>query len=339
MTEAPALPDKVVYYPLTGDTSDETTGRLFIYGNKGAKNVVLLCAGYPDDQGAFADFARKLAKDADCLCGVACLIGFDDYPERPYTSFRDQGYTFDEMATSLRAAAKALKVLYSTNPKAQFITIFHDWGSGIGALYTNRALQEGDALVSPEKIVYFDVLPTSLNSKDTNVVQPAKKTLYGKVLEVTYRIVFASAFLIQRFISKYLAAFVFIVSFMILPLIGLVPKSPLDDEIFKKSQKSIFRVIYMAYPYYYMFRGMFGDQSVLGEEFSLPLLDEVPVLYLYGKEKGIQFHDDNIVKYLQEEGKKEGGKSNAIGVPNAAHWLYLQQPDVCFKAVNEFINA
>jgi len=337
-TEAPPTPDKVVYYPITGDSSDETSGRLFIYGNKDAKNVVLLCAGFPDDQGAFSSFAQRLSKEADCLCGVACLLGFDDYPQRPYTSYRDEGYSFEEMTTSLRAASKALKVNYSTNPGAQFITIFHDWGSAVGSWYTNRALEEKDALVSPDKIVYFDVLPVKLHPKDTNIVEPAKKTLYGMALELTYRIVFAKAFLIQRFLSKYLAAVYFVIMFTILPLVGLVPKSPLDQKVMQNSGKSLFRIMYMAYPYYYMFRAMFGlEENVFANDFTLPLLDETPVLYLYGKEKSLQFHDENIVKYLAEQGKKKDSKCNVVGVANAAHWLYLQQPDVCLQAVKEFV--
>lgn len=334
-----AEPDKVIYYPITGDKDDETTGRLFIYGDKNASNVVLLCAGFPDDQGAFSAFAAKLAQDSDCLCGVACLVGYDDYPKRPYTSNRPEGYSFNEMTTSLQAAAKALKVLYSTNPNAQFITIFHDWGSAIGAIYTNRVLDGGDALVSPDKIVYFDVLPIKLHPKSKDTIEPAKKTFHQLIMELSYRIVLASAFLIQRFISKYLAAFFFLFWFMVLRILGIAPSSPLDDKVMQEGeQKSIFRIIYMAYPYYYMFRDMFGlDAADAIGEFYLPL--ETPVLYLYGEAKKLQFHDENVVNYLKEEGTKKDSKSNAIGVPDAAHWLYLQQPDVCLKAVKDFIVA
>jgi pimeloyl-ACP methyl ester carboxylesterase len=327
-----------VYYPISGDGNNENNGRLFIYGDKDAKNVVLFCAGYPDDQGSFSTFAQRLSKEADCLCGVACLIGYDDYPKRPYTSYRPEGYSFDEMTVSLRAAAKALKVYSSSNPGANFITVFHDWGSVVGAYYTNRALEEGDALVSPDKIVYFDVLPVKLHPKDTNTVAPASKTVYEQLVEVTYRIVLAKVFLIQRFISKYLAAFVFLLSFTILPLVGLVPKSPLDDKIMEQKKTSLFRIMYMAFPYYYMFRSMLGfAKDTFLDDFHLPLLQETPVLYLYGVDKGLQFHDENIVEYLQAEGKKKDSMSNVIAVHNAAHWLYLQQPDVCLKAVKDFI--
>ena len=334
----PPTPDKVVYYPISGDGSDKTSGRLFIWGKATAANVILLCAGYPDDQGSFSAFAQQLSKEADCLCGVACLIGYDDYPERPYSSFKPEGYTFDEMTLSLRAAAKALKVYYSTNPSAQFVTIFHDWGSCVGAWYTNRVFEEKDALVSPDKIVYFDVLPIRSHPKDVNVVMPSKKTWHHTILEVTYRIVLAKAFLISRFLSKYLAAFYFVAMFALLPLIGVVPKSPLDDKIIQEKKTSLFRIIYMAYPYYNMFRALAGiDRDVFMEEFHLPLLDETPVLYLYGKEKGLQFHDEAVVKYLEEQGNKKDNTCRVVAVSNAAHWLYLQQPQVCLEAVKEFI--
>lgn len=337
-TSPPPAPDKVIYYPICGDGNEETSGRLFVWGKATAANVILFCAGYPDDQGSFSAFAQELSKEADCLCGVACLIGYDDYSERPYTSYKQQGYTFDEMTLSLRAAAKALKEDYSTNPIAQFVTIFHDWGSCIGAWYTNRAFEEKDALVSPDKIVYFDVLPIRSHPKDVNVIMPSKKTMRHTILEVTYRIVLAKAFLIYRFLSKYLAAFYFVAMFAILPLVGVIPKSPLDDKIVQEKMACLFRIIYMAFPYYNMFRALVGlDRDMFIEEFHLPLLDETPVLYLYGKDKALQFHDEAVVKYLEEQGKKKDNKCRVVPVSNAAHWLYLQQPEICLKAVKDFI--
>lgn len=338
MMTTPPAPDKVVYYPISGDGSDKTSGRLFIWGKADAANVILFCAGYPDDQGSFSAFAQQLSKEAGCLCGVACLVGYDDYPERPYTSYKQEGYTFDEMISSLRSAAKALKVYYSTNPSAQFVTILHDWGSFIGACYTNRAFVEKDVLIMPDKMVYFDVLPMRSHPKDVNVVMPSKKTIHHTILEMTYRIVLAKAFLIYRFLSKYLAAFYFVVMFAFLPLIGLVPKNPLDDKIVQEKMTSLFRIIYMAYPYYNMVRAVVGlDRNMFIEEFHLPLLDETPVLFLYGKDKGLQFHDEAVATYLEKQGNKKGNSCRVVPVSNAGHWLYLQQPQVCLQAVKDFI--
>lgn len=78
---------------------------------------------------------------------------------------------------------------------------------------------------------------------------------------------------------------------------------------------------------------------MMGNDFHLPLLNDTPVMYLYGAEKPLQFHDANVVKYLADQGKKKDNKSGVVAVSNAAHWLYLQQPDVCLKAVKDFILA
>jgi pimeloyl-ACP methyl ester carboxylesterase len=87
-----------------------------------------------------------------------------------------------------------------------------------------------------------------------------------------------------------------------------------------------------------MFRSLLGlDKDIFIEEFHLPLLFETPVLYLYGKDKGLQFHDEAVVKYVEEQGKEKDNKSRVVAVSNAAHWLYLQQPGVCFTAVKDFI--
>jgi pimeloyl-ACP methyl ester carboxylesterase len=98
---------------------------------------------------------------------------------------------------------------------------------------------------------------------------------------------------------------------------------------------SMSRMIYMTYPYYNMWLSVFQNGSGFGD-FYLPVLEKTPVLYLYGASKKIQFHDKNVVAYLQEQAKT-GSRSNAIAVSDAAHWLYLQQPDICFDNVKNFI--
>jgi pimeloyl-ACP methyl ester carboxylesterase len=324
----------VVHNPIVGD---DKGGRLFVFGKSDAPNVVFFCAGYPDDHGSFSALAERLAREANCLCGVACLIGYDGY--KPWTSYRSQGYSFEEMTSSLRAAAKKLRQ-ESTCPKPKYTTVFHDWGSIVGSRYTNQALEEKDSLVAPDQIVYFDVLPVQLHPSAQQLV-PASKTLWESVTEVSYRIVFAKAFLIQRFFSSHLAILYFTVSFMILGVLGLLPGNPSDDfedklmkEKMTMDSASMSRMIYMAYPYYTMWLSVFQNGKIF--DFHLPVLEETPVLFLYGACKNIQFHDKNVEAYLQEQAKK-GSRSNAIAVSDAAHWLYLQQPDICFDAVKNFI--
>merc|ERR1711935_727028 len=101
------------------------------------------------------------------------------------------------------------------------------------------------------------------------------------------------------------------------------------------------RMAYMTYPYYNMFVAIFtGRAKEVFSHFTLPRnLKKTPLLYLYGTEKKVRFHEDNTVLYLQAEAKNKRSKSNAIAVENAGHWLYIQQQDVCIEAVKKFLAA
>mmetsp|Transcript_11539 Transcript_11539/g.21018 ORF Transcript_11539/g.21018 Transcript_11539/m.21018 type:complete len:343 (-) Transcript_11539:1165-2193(-) len=320
-TILPPVPDEIVRYPITGE---EYGGRLFMFGKPDAENVVLLCGGYPDDQQVFVEMAARLAKEGNCFCGVACLVGYDSAADdRPWTSYRSQGYNFSEMTWSLRNAAKALRE-QSCNPKAKLTTIFHDWGSFIGAFYTHEALEEKDTLLSPDKIIYIDVMPMKLHPSCTQL-KPAKRTTKEFITVHTYRYVFMAAHLIQRFLSQYLAAFFFLFVLTILSILGLVPSHPKDTARFTEKKVPLDRLIYMAFPYYHL--------AVQGAGKSyLPRLEETPVLYLYGADKSVQFHDDNLVNHLQEQKGCE-----VVAVNDTGHHLFLQKPDLCLSAIKRFI--
>ena len=58
---------------------------------------------------------------------------------------------------------------------------------------------------------------------------------------------------------------------------------------------------------------------------------------MYGTEKRVMFHDKDAVGVLEKEAA-DGQKSNAVAVEKAGHWLYLHQPDVCFKEVSKFVT-
>jgi pimeloyl-ACP methyl ester carboxylesterase len=287
-TILPPVPDEIVRYPITGE---ENGGRLFMFGKPDAENVVLLCGGYPDDQQVFVEMAARLAKEGNCFCGVACLVGFDSAADdRPWTSYRSQGYNFSEMTWSLR----------------------------------NEALEEKDTLLSPDKIIYIDVMPMKLHPSCTQL-KPAKRTTKEFITVHTYRYVFMAAHLIQRFLSQYLAAFFFLFVLTILSILGLVPSHPKDTARFTEKKVPLDRLIYMAFPYYHL--------AVQGAgKAYLPRLEETPVLYLYGADKSVQFHDDNLVNHLQEQKGCE-----VVAVNDTGHYLFLQKPDLCLSAIKRFI--
>jgi len=205
-------------------------------------------------------------------------------------------------------------------------------------MYTNRAYKEEDPLTSPDQLIYFDVLPTRPHPDDWmtgTAWEPAPRRVIEKLRLTLYRIVFAISFLIQRYLSKYLAVPVFLIGLMTLKVLKLFPGCQSDDELSERRKISIFRMIYMFYPYVYMWRSFFIGIEGFFTEFHLPSLSKTPVLLLYGASKGTLFHDKKLEDMLK---KKHGSsKSDAIGIPNAGHWLYLQQPKECYDAVKHFL--
>ena len=194
MMERRVEPDRVLPYPLVGVSSSDDTdadrqqhhdgatsstsavveGRLFVYEPSNAAraaakgdHVVLLCPGFPDDQYAMSYLASRLAREAGCLCGVACLVGFDYNPDpgdgdvkQPHAAkkkreYKAGGYTLNEMVACLRNAARVLRLHHQSSrtigqqsddgkdeKEVTFTTMFHDWGCIVGSIYTNRAIEE-----------------------------------------------------------------------------------------------------------------------------------------------------------------------------------------------------
>jgi pimeloyl-ACP methyl ester carboxylesterase len=346
-------PDKKITYAIS---HDETGGCLFLLGKLDAPNIVLTCAGFPDDHSSFTPLARRLAEHSNCLVGVICLPGYDDRPEKPWKTHPADGFTFTEWTVSLREAAKVLKS-QSTHPKATFTGIFHDWGVVAGLMFTNRALKEEAAVAAasgdkvkkqqeqyyaPDRLVLFDVC-LSPHPKTPNVPIPPKKTLLSKFYNAAaltgYRVVLGSSFLTRRYVSAALAKLFLGVGFATLSLLGLNPLCNFDLELLKKERKDTDRLIYMSYPYFTPLQFLWNGRIL--QEFSGACLPKdlvvTPVLYLYGIDKNVHFHDNASVCLLQQE-HAQRRNSHAIPVQEAGHWLYRQQEDFCFTQVDKFIH-
>lgn len=261
------------------------------------------------------------------------MPGYDTYDN----DFKAEGYTFDETVASLREATKSLRAL-STNPRAKLTGVFHDWGTVSGAMCSSRMNAEEPNYFA--RLIFFDALPPAHESLQIPSAVPNFKTIFISIL---YTALFATAHALQRIVSYYIAAPVQTVGFGSLMLLGLTPTGRIDQETFeaKEPKMSLRKLIYMQYPYFYLYKGMLSGQSK--ELFKvngchLPVnVEETPVLYMYGKDKVIQYHDDNVLAWLQKDGAKEGPKTKVVPVEKAGHWLYLQQETVCYEAVKSFV--
>jgi len=330
-------PDKILYYPYPGDdASQDGSGRVFLYGDAKAKHVVLLCAGFPDDQDALCHFAKRLVDETpSTLCGVTSLVGYDEEQYRQ-GKCQPQGYTFEEMTVGLRTAAKTLR-LYSTSRRVNYSCIFHDWASVVGAMYSIQCLEDPqEALVTPDKIVYFDVLPTRFDRLEPDT-PPVSRDGVQTIKAVIYRFAFAIVFVLQWKISRHLALIVYRLFSMLLIMTGLMPGGSLDWTLFRNRRMDFNRFMYMMYPYYQLIKVLFNGTILdVFDDFHLPLLSKVPVLYMYGRNKSFQFHEPVMVEFLESKGRQSDA-SKAIGVENASHWLYVHQEGMCISAVKKFL--
>jgi len=331
MVSIPNPPDKTVPYTVA---NDPVAGALFLYGDANASKIVLLCGGYADDHSIFQDFASKLADENFCLAGVMCLPGYDDRPERPWTSHNKGGYTFDEMTNAVRSAAKSLREA-SENKKAEFTVIFHDWGVLPGSRFVNRIIKEENSDIKPAKVVHFDVL-LSPHPDTKDIPKAQKPTFYETFITLFYRVVFSIAFLLQRDVANIVALMFFFPCVIFMGIFKLGPVKKHDDEIFEKFPKDFSRILYMAYPYYTMMRDYFS--GVKDSEATLHTdLKGTPVLYMSGLDKRVQFHDYRSLKLLEREESEGRSKCKVINLTDAGHYLFIQKEKKCLDAVKDFM--
>lgn len=335
-----------VSYRIPGN---EKGGTLLVLGNPKASQLIFLHAGYPDDHQPFLPLATKLAFEHDSLVGIACLPGYND-PDPLAGGYKPGGYTFEEVLTATREAVTTLRAQQqqlssdvATHKKIHYI--FHDWGVVIGSIFVNRILEEGPSVsreLLPGKVVFLDVLPPP-HGEDTRAIlgpNPPRLSFLARVREMTYRGVLAASFALQRYIHSYIAIPFLLSNMTILKCIGLSPVTNVDLESFRerKQSLSLSRMIWMAYPYYNIFN---GDILSVVKKYRLPKKSShTPVLYMYGADKNFMFHDPAGVKLLENHGASSGEYNNGsqvVRVEHAGHWLFLQQPKLCYDKISSFL--
>jgi pimeloyl-ACP methyl ester carboxylesterase len=195
--------------------------------------------------------------------------------------------------------------------------------------------------------VLFDVC-LGAHPKANVPVHPRKTFLYflyDLAVQVSYRFVLAVCFLLQYYVSIKMATNLFDFGFLVLNILQLSPVRAIDNKLSaaqappEDAQDYKHRITYMAYPYYYLWKVILRGTLIkdLAGAHLPKDLTTTPVLYMYGLDKNIQFHQDDGLCLLEHE-HEQGRRSNAIAVKDAGHWLYKQQADICFAQVDAFIQ-
>jgi pimeloyl-ACP methyl ester carboxylesterase len=328
----------VLSYPLPG----KVRGRLLVVGPRDAENVVIFCAGFPDDsQSSFLRTARRLTSSAalECLCGVTCLPGYDRHV--PWTQYPVGGYSFEEMVSALREATKTLMNHSSEASGVKLYGIFHDWGCVAGSILVNRVSSDETSPFQFQKVVLFDVLPPASTEALKKFMPPATRKkpsrlqkIYVLAVLVSYRAALAVGFALQRYISRRVAAVAYVSwAIVFAKLLKLSPTRDCDAKIIRsRTDLTLERALYMAYPYFTLFCDLLKRKHIFKTgDYRIP---DCPVLYLFGVEKNVMFHGRKDVAYCESA---RGNK--VVAVEKAGHWLYLQQPDLCDEEVRRFLSA
>lgn len=307
---------KKLVCPVPGN---DNGGRLLYFGDDTAEHVVFFCGGFPDDSTLFMDLALRLYQDDGCFCGLTCLAGHDSHT----SDYRAIGYTIEELISTMRDAFQAFCKL-SKHPAPVCTVVLHDWGCVFGSMMINRLHYETKVV---DKVVFMDVLPPF----HIDIHVPSDNDIYRKVVYMSYQGLLAIVWLLQYYLSTYLSILVASTGFAILGLLQLAPLTNFERTAFYERKISLSKVAYTSFVYYYVVKavlGSFGNIRKALPDLFIPL--ETEILYLFGKQKRVHFHD---AKHVAALGK------HSVCFQDAGHWLMLQKPILCHKVVRDFVSG
>ena len=312
-------PDQILSYPLPHNE----TRALHIFGDaEHAKNVILMCPGYPDDQTVFYELAKRLSSSS--FVGIMCLPGYDQ-------STRRDSWSFLEIADGMREAIQVLRTSVG-RPEVKLIGVFHDWGCVVGSMYANRAVARGDCQeLIPDRLILLDVLlpPRTMSYKSFSW-----KEIWQGMIVVLYQLPLAFAFWLDRYVSRVMALAVLSMTARIISLLLL--KHPKDLQHLE--EKQAIKAPQLAYPYYHAWKSLATLQTGEFAYCSLPMdLTKMPVLFLHGKCKRIELHFQQGENLLHRE-NENGNGSKVAAIPNGGHWFYLHDLDECWGHIQDFLK-
>ena len=347
---------RLTYRLLPNDDINTQEGSLHLYGDPQSQNACFFCGGFPDDHTVWEPMVQNFFLKDNFYCGVTCLAGFDG----KLNYHPANGYKIPQMT---EAFASALQTFVETreNPKSKVTVIVHDWATFIGVMAINIAVANPN--ISVDQIILLDVLPKqhpnapNLPSKSSHQSWISySRELFVKGL---YRACLTTTFILSRF-SKHLAS-AYVGSCLVFGrTFNLLPLGDIDFDVLAKRENhglhDLSQSLYKCYPYYQGALSTLPGQydKVLGGA-HLPVVQQsiqggsqdqqqqwklrTPVLYMYGATKtpfGLQFHSVATVEWLhQQEDALLGGR--VLKVDNAGHWLFVQQPEICYRHMKEFI--
>jgi pimeloyl-ACP methyl ester carboxylesterase len=251
--------------------------------------------GFPDDEtSSWAPVFTNFEKDHRILS--VCMPGFEDD-----ALHKRWGYDFNTIIDMLHAT------ITDKLGDADFTLLIHDWGSYIGMLYQDKYPNH------VKSVVIADVMVTDKDQADS---------LYKTLVVMNYQLLLAATFVTHELLGKAaggVALAVSIILLKLLPFLSPTPKDRIPRDVKKVGP-------HMCYPYYHIWK------DIVSGTIAKPSLPACPVLYLWGTEKNIKFHDDAVV-----EGFKNKANSKVVSY-KCGHWIMHYCTDAVNREIAEFLK-
>eukprot|EP00518_Triparma_eleuthera_P011948 CAMPEP_0182470906 /NCGR_PEP_ID=MMETSP1319-20130603/19456_1 /TAXON_ID=172717 /ORGANISM="Bolidomonas pacifica, Strain RCC208" /LENGTH=389 /DNA_ID=CAMNT_0024671409 /DNA_START=51 /DNA_END=1217 /DNA_ORIENTATION=+ len=290
------------------------------------KPTIFFIHGWPDNSSVWDAQVSHFSKDYRCV--RINLPHFSSSSRHPA-----MGYSFDSLVTLL---ASTLAHSLSGRPEspegggAGALLMVHDWGSWYGMQLQRRYPQ----LV--RKMVVLDV--AWVGYKPVPISKAAGMLVAMGVAYQYYAIFTWYVSITVPFVGPHLGGW------MMLPFVSSFSQLPRTSYPDRETPINAM----MNYPYFYLHLSMFLEgvglvrgfddrHGIAGKPPIYGSAETLPVLFIYGADKGFKFHSEKFEALLRE---RKNGEVKAVGVRGeggkvkkpAGHWIQ----DSCSDEINEW---
>ena len=288
-----------------------------ISGNSRGRSIVLL-GGWPDTSDVFSTtIAPRLSGDYR-LIGLT-LPGYSDSPEGRQEAKKVPffGYSFDQLVAFMHSAVE--EAMKSDVSGKRPILICHDWGATVSYEFL---------LQYPRYFARIVALDVSSHPFGEGGPWTLARFLLGRYASCSfkkaliisvYQWFLMAAYFAPRFIGDMMASFYARIS-------GRPRYTSHVTGNVAVARGS------MGWPYVQLWIGLLTRRPLITHKFMIPIY--VPILYMYGTNKPIQFHSDAFLEHV----KSKSSDGSKIVPVKGGHWFFARASIAGTQAVDEIAH-
>jgi pimeloyl-ACP methyl ester carboxylesterase len=257
--------------------------------------TIVFFSGFPDSYNSFDKVYPSFLKTHHV---ILVIMPYYDKANMWFPHFL--GPSFDSITESLHTILQP-----SRSSNSRIVLCGHDWGAFCVSRYVATHPTTVHKMILLDVSAYPD--PTHLP------------------LIISYQLASVLSFLLSR-----LPLLGFILGLIPIVLYPWKTIGPCPHE-YNMPRDTFDTKPFMCYPYFNLFIGTFLYNDF--EHISPKLVDDVPVLFMYGARKRVLFHSKEFLRIIKE--RNDGSDYYEL---NCGHWIQTQRPEVCVALIKGFIE-